>query len=74
MMRIDVRGVSCPINFVKVKLALEEAAEGEVVEVLLDDGEAVKNVPRSLKGEGHRLLALAQESDHYLLRLEKVGE
>ena len=72
METIDLRGISCPTNFVKAKLALEEIETGSVVEFLLDDGEPVKNVPRSLKADGHKLLGL-KESDqgHYLLTLEK---
>ncbi len=72
MQTIDLRGVSCPTNFVKAKLALEDLAEGEKSTILLDDGEPVKNVPRSLKADGHRLLGLAQmEEGHYILTLEK---
>ncbi|WP_429885242.1 sulfurtransferase TusA family protein [Geoalkalibacter halelectricus] len=71
---IDLRGVSCPTNFVKAKLALELLDPGEVVEFLLDDGEPVKNVPRSLKAEGHRLLELKEEEGFYRLRIEKGEE
>ena len=75
MKSIDLRGISCPTNFVKAKLALEMIDEGEQVEFLLDDGEPVKNVPRSLKGEGHKLLGLRQDdAGHYTLLIEKVGE
>ncbi|MBK5275927.1 MAG: sulfurtransferase TusA family protein [Desulfuromonadales bacterium] len=75
MQVIDLRGVSCPTNFVKVKLALEELENGDQTTILLDDGEAVKNVPRSLKAEGHKLLALKQaEEGHYVLELEKFEE
>jgi tRNA 2-thiouridine synthesizing protein A len=75
MTTIDLRGVSCPTNFVKAKLALEEVATGDLVEILLDDGEAVKNVPRSLKGEGHKLLGLQESAEgHYLLTIEKGEE
>lgn len=72
--RIDLRGVCCPTNFVKAKLALEMVDEGTVVEFLLDDGEPVKNVPKSLKGEGHKLLGLKEADGYYILTLEKVGE
>ncbi len=72
--KIDLRGVCCPTNFVKAKLALELVDEGEVVEFLLDDGEPVKNVPRSLKGEGHKLLGLKETDGFYVLTLEKGGE
>ena len=68
---IDLRGVCCPTNFVKAKLALEMVDPGEVVEFLLDDGEPVKNVPRSLKAEGHRLLSLKEEDGAYRLTVEK---
>jgi TusA-related sulfurtransferase len=71
---IDLRGVSCPTNFVKAKLALEMQEAGDKVLFLLDDGEAVKNVPRSLKSEGHKLLSLQEVDGHYELTLEKGEE
>jgi len=69
---IDLRGVCCPTNFVKAKLALEMIDAGEVVEFLLDDGEPVKNVPRALKDEGHKLLNLKETDGFYILTMEKV--
>jgi len=75
MQTIDLRGVSCPTNFVKAKLALEDIEKGTVVQMLLDDGEPVKNVPRSLKADGHKLIGLKQTDEgHYILELEKAGE
>jgi tRNA 2-thiouridine synthesizing protein A len=72
MQIIDLRGVTCPTNFVKAKLALEDLENGDTVQILLDDGEPVKNVPRSLKAEGHKLIGLKQaEEGHYVLDLEK---
>ncbi len=71
---IDLRGVACPMNFVKAKLALEMHEAGELVELLLDDGEAVKNVPRSLKAEGHKLLGLKEEDGGYRLSMEKAAD
>jgi len=42
---------------------------------LLDDGEPVKNVPRSLKADGHKLIGLTQTDEgYYILELVKVGE
>ena len=72
MNTIDLRGVSCPTNFVKAKLALETIENGATVQFLLDDGEPVKNVPRSLKDDGHKLLGLQETDGHYVLTLEKV--
>ncbi|WP_306535576.1 sulfurtransferase TusA family protein [Geobacter sp.] len=74
MTTVDLRGVTCPTNFVKAKLALEMVDAGEVIEFFLDDGEPVKNVPRSLKAEGHKLLGLKETDGYYVLTLEKVDE
>jgi len=75
MKTIDLRGISCPTNFIKAKLALELLEAGDTVEFLLDDGEPVKNVPRSLKAEGHALLGLSETPEgYYLLTLQKGKE
>ena len=75
MQVIDLRGVSCPTNFVKAKLALEDIETGAIAQILLDDGEPVKNVPRSLKADGHKLIGLKQADEgHYILELEKAEE
>jgi TusA-related sulfurtransferase len=64
--------VTCPTNFVKAKLALELADPGEIFQFLLDEGEPVKNVPRSLKAEGQKLLGLEEKEACYVLTVEKV--
>jgi tRNA 2-thiouridine synthesizing protein A len=54
---LDLRGVICPYNFVKTKLKLETMEEGQVLSVLLDEGDPIRNVPRSVANEGHTVLA-----------------
>ncbi len=60
---LDLRGVICPYNFVKAKLKLETMKQGQVLSVLLDDGDPIKNVPRSVENEGHTVLA-QERVDH----------
>jgi len=38
---INLRGAACPLNFVKAKLELEKLKIGDILEVLLDEGEPV---------------------------------
>ena len=73
----DLRGVACPMNYVKTKLKLEMMDAGEQLEVWLDAGEPIKNVPMSLKNDGHKVLlqdALEPEATHYRVLVEKVGD
>jgi TusA-related sulfurtransferase len=72
MRTVDLRGVSCPTNFVKAKLALEVADSREIVQFFLDDGEAIKNVPRSLEAEGHKVLGLEKKEGFYALTVESA--
>ncbi|MBA3052299.1 sulfurtransferase TusA family protein [bacterium] len=54
--KINLEGVSCPMNFVKTKAALATLAKGDLLEIILDEGDAIINVPRSLKEEGHTII------------------
>ena len=69
---VDITGVVCPITFVKVKVALEELKNGQVLAVRMKDGEPVQNVPRSVKDEGHKdLKLLPNEDGTYTLIVKK---
>jgi sulfite reductase (ferredoxin) len=71
----DLRGVACPMNYVKTKLKLEMMDNGEQLEVWLDAGEPIRNVPMSLRNDGHKILAegpLEPEAKHFKILVEKV--
>lgn len=68
---LDLRGVMCPINFVKTKLKLEMMDAGEVLEVILDSGEPIQNVPKSIKEEGHKILEVKREDGYFRLKVQK---
>ncbi|MDR3333306.1 MAG: sulfurtransferase TusA family protein [Treponema sp.] len=73
-MTVDITGVVCPLTFVKVKVALEELEDGQALEVRLNDGEPIQNVPRSLKDEGHKVIDVVKSEDGtYILRVIKNG-
>lgn len=69
---IDLLGVKCPFNYVKTKLKMETMESGQVLEVLLDDGEPAKNVPKSIQNDGHKVLSLDKVENHFKLVIEKA--
>lgn len=71
--KLNLRGVTCPINFVRVKLTLEEMEDGQILEVVLDDGEPIQNVPRSIKEEGHKIIKAERLSDGCFRLIIKKG-
>ncbi|MCF6148847.1 MAG: sulfurtransferase TusA family protein [Candidatus Kuenenia sp.] len=69
---IDLRGVLCPINFVKTKLKLEMLETGQLLEVILDDGEPMRSVPRSIKEEGHKIIKVENLDNSYRILIKKA--
>jgi sulfite reductase (ferredoxin) len=67
----DFRGVACPMNFVKTKLALEGLSAGQRLRILLDDGPPIQNVPRSVAEEGHRVVEQVKTGNHWAVVIEK---
>lgn len=57
MKTLDITKDTCPITYVRTKLALEAMSEGEVLEVTMRVGEPARNVPRSLREDGHEVEA-----------------
>ncbi|MBU0571517.1 MAG: sulfurtransferase TusA family protein [Candidatus Omnitrophica bacterium] len=68
---INLHDVVCPMNFVKTKVELESINPGEILEIFLDEGEAMLNVPRSLKEEGHKILKVIPIDGMYKIIVEK---
>ena len=54
---LDITRETCPMTFVRVRLALDRLAPGEVLEVLLSGEEPRRNVPRTAVEQGHAILA-----------------
>src|SRR5438034_4370058 len=70
---LDLRGVMCPINYVKTKLKLEMMDEGELLEVWLDAGDPIRNVPQSLRNDGQKVLSETPSENFFKVTVEKVG-
>lgn len=67
----DFRGVACPMNFVKTKIELSTMKSGELLEILLDDGAPIKNVPGSVRNEGHDVLEEKQKENFWSVLIRK---
>ena len=86
MLKLDLRGVACPMNFVKTRLKLDKMSTGELLEVLLDSGEPIESVTSSVISEGHLIesstpispqdeeqMLSAEQSDYHRLIIRKTS-
>jgi TusA-related sulfurtransferase len=60
---IDITGETCPMTFVRVRLALDRLAPGQLLEVLLKGEEPRRNVPRTAAEQGHDVIAQSETGD-----------
>ena len=59
---LDLRGIVCPVNFVKCCLALETLHLHQVLKVDLDTGEAETSVIDGLKEKGYKVKITKKDS------------
>ncbi|MEB3213941.1 MAG: sulfurtransferase TusA family protein [Leptolyngbyaceae bacterium] len=72
--RLDLRGTPCPINFVRTKLRLEKMLPGQRLEVWLDAGEPIEQVPDSLTMAGYVVEQILPSADFFALHVRCPGE
>ena len=55
---LDITKEHCPMTFVKTKIELSKLQPGDILEVLLAEGEPLDNVPRNAKEQGYNVLSV----------------
>ena len=68
---LDLKGVACPFNYVQAKIRLETMQVGQLLEITIDDGEPIENVPKSLTNDGHEITDTKKVGQHYRLVIRK---
>jgi TusA-related sulfurtransferase len=69
---IDITRETCPMTFVKVKLMLAKLDKGDQLEVLLNEGEPLENVPRSCEEQGYVVLSVDPKGNgQHMLLIQK---
>lgn len=72
VIRLDLRGVKCPLNWAHTKVRLERMAPGETLEVTLDDPRGARDIPRAAEAEGYAIVETrAAAAGVWVLRIEK---
>ena len=71
---LDLRGIPCPINFVRCTLALEDLNNDELLKVRLDKGEPVETVVPSLIQAGYDIRIVEENQDWIICMVQSVDK
>lgn len=55
---LDITKEHCPMTFVKTKIELAKLQAGDILEVLLSEGEPLDNVLRNAVDQGYEVLSV----------------
>lgn len=70
--QLDLRGTPCPLNFVRTKLRLEQMTPGTLLEVWLDPGEPIEQVPDSLTMAGYKVEQIIDLASYFALQVRRT--
>ena len=59
---LDITDKVCPLTFVHTRLTIDSMQPGKVLAIVLNEGEPLENVPRSLKELGHKVISVRPTS------------
>jgi len=71
VIRLDLRGVKCPLNWAHAKVRLERMAPGETLELTLDDPRGARDIPRAAEAEGYAVAEAQAAAGVWIVRIEK---
>jgi tRNA 2-thiouridine synthesizing protein A len=67
---LDLRGVRCPLSWAKARVVLETLPRGAELELLVDDPQAARDIPRAAEAVGHHVAAVAVEAPGWRITIE----
>jgi TusA-related sulfurtransferase len=71
LIRLDLRGVKCPLNWAHAKVRLERMERGQSLELTLDDPRGARDIPRAAEAEGYSVVETQTANGIWILRIEK---
>ncbi len=70
---VDITRDTCPMTFVRTRLALDRMAPGQVLRVMLRGDEPRRNVPLTAVAQGHEVLGESSDADGVVTLLLRKG-
>lgn len=68
---LDLRGVRCPFNASRSRLVLSGLPSGSELQILLDDGSPIENVPAALVASGYRVGSREKKDGYWTIKVVK---
>ncbi len=68
--RLDLRGVKCPLSWARAKVHLETLRPGDEIDLVLDDPQGVRDIPRAAEAAGHHVVGVTGTASAWTITIE----
>jgi TusA-related sulfurtransferase len=67
---LDLRGIKCPLSWARAKVRLEALARGEELDLLVDDAQGARDIPRAAEAVGHHVVQVTEHAGLWTITIE----
>lgn len=71
LIKVDVRGETCPVPLVEMRKALRKAAKGDIVQVVGTHPASRKEIPFAVEALGLELLSVEGSDSDWTIRIRR---
>ncbi len=71
VIKVDVRGQTCPVPLVEVRKALRKAEAGDIIEVVGTHPPSKKEIPMAVQALGLKVLSVEGTDNDWVIRIQK---
>jgi TusA-related sulfurtransferase len=68
--QLDLRGVRCPLSWAKAKVRLDALARTDELELVLDDPQGARDIPRAAEAAGHHVVGVRADAGVWRITIE----
>lgn len=69
--KLDLRGIKCPLNWAYAKVRLEQMTRGERLDLLVDDPRGARDIPHAAEAEGYSVIDIGGTGGGWRIQIEK---
>ena len=67
---LDLRGIRCPLSWVKARVVLETCVRGAEIDLLVDDPRGARDIPRAAEAAGYHVAGVTTGDGGWRITIE----
>ncbi len=70
VVKVDVKGETCPVPLVETRKAIRKASEGDIIEVVGTHPASKKEIPMAAKAMNLKVLEISEDEGVWMIKIQ----